>query len=113
MVMGILVVALYSAGVAEAAPGVGPGGVVAGALSGGHGGLLGGFPVMPVRLPVEVIRQRPGKLPGVGVEAFARGEADGGEQDLALGLEPGHGLPVVSKTCRGGTRLGQVRADRG
>ncbi len=60
------------------------GGFLADAPGGGHGSLQGGFPVMPVRLPVEVTRQDPGELPGAGIEAVVCGEGNGGELDLML-----------------------------
>ncbi len=49
-----------------------------------YGGLKGdrlhGRPLVPAALPVEVVPERPGQLPGVGVEAIAGRTGDGREQ---------------------------------
>ena len=62
-----------------------------------QGGVLGGGQVMPLPLAGEVVRQRPGQLPGAGAPAGDGGQLDGGKQHRILGLEPGPGCCVAGR----------------
>src|ERR1039458_9638917 len=54
--------------------------------------VLAGDQVVPVALTIEEQRQCPRELPRIGVEAHVAGLVDRGQQDLALGSEPGQGV---------------------
>jgi hypothetical protein len=56
---------------------------------------LGRGVVLPPAAPVEERAERPGDLPGVGVEVAGVGEGDQREQHRHLGVEPGHRLVLV------------------
>ena len=61
----------------------------------GQRDLLGRGVVLPPAAPVEERAERPGDLPGVGVEVAGVGEGDQREQHRDLGVEPGHRLVLV------------------
>src|SRR5205085_3742032 len=62
---------------------------VTGALCRRDGGLLRPDPVPPVAAARKVAPQGAGHLPGVPLEAAARGVFDAAEQDLVLAVQPG------------------------
>ena len=61
----------------------------------GQRDLLGRGVVLLTAAPVEERAERPGDLPGVGVEVAGVGEGDQREQHRDLGVEPGHRLVFV------------------
>jgi hypothetical protein len=74
--------------------------------------VLGGDVCPPVPAAGEEVRQCPGKLPGVGVEAGFGGQCDGREHDGVLGLQPGQRLGVVSEGFGRRFRLARGQGDR-
>ena len=79
----------------------------------GQRGLLGGDVVLPPAAPVEERAERPGDLPGVGIEAVGVGKRDQREQDRDLGVEPGHRLLLVRHVGGQHARLRAGQLQRG
>src|SRR6202034_2298034 len=107
--VGVVETAQFGIGVGQAAVGEDLGLRVLQAAGGGNGGALDGDLVVPVDLPVQERPQRPGQLPDVGVQPGLGRQADGAEQDLVLGGEPGERLLAVGGALGGylGGQAGQ------
>jgi hypothetical protein len=95
VVTGLIMVAEVGARVCQAAAGEGLRGGVAQAGRGGQRRALNRGPFLPVPAGMQEGIHGPRELPCVSVEPGSGGEGHGGEQDLALLLEPGQSLPVI------------------
>ena len=65
---------------------------IARAAGGTERSTLGDKPLVQMPSPVEEVNQRPGNLPGMGIQARSGRQGDGRPQDLVLGVKPGKGL---------------------
>ena len=69
-------------------------------VRGGHRGPARGSKVVPVPLPVEEGRHRPGELPGVGLVSGRDSMTDRGKQHPVFDGEPVHGLLIAGCAFR-------------
>src|SRR5262249_15997153 len=108
-----VVAAKLQAGDAEAGMGVRLAEPVAGPLRRRERGVPDGGQVVPMALPVEVVGQDGGQLPGALAVAGRGGGLYGREQHLVLRAEPALRLGVPGELLRGRARLRGAQAERG